>query len=492
MISDRQMKRTLMIELFSTTGLFVSAMAQNLQQLAVGIAAALLYAGYFLWIGRNYDIYQIGKIRKAVYTIRFFVYACFLGSFLKVLVSKMLLGGGSGWFLFLPVFVLTVYANRGGREERARLLELLFWFIFVPLFVVLFLAAKDIHFAYLVEGEASMSKSIQVFLCFSTLEILLFFHGKIAEKGKALAFVFGLNLIIFLVTIGMYGGKIAQNSLIPVVTMIQMVRFPGGFVERLDILLLAFWILSLYAIFSAYCFYGIDFWRRKEKISVISFFFYALVFGIVSFNQMDFLKLMHLFQTYLLWFDLPLAIILPLLKNTQNKKAVAVTMVTVLIFIVTGCAPAHVNIEERAYVLALGIEKEKETWKVTFFLPDHAELEVTGKDFAQVKKKFQKASDKELELGHLKAMIVKKGSFTDELKEEWKKEEEYAKTILVFTTQEEIGNIRKLEQKKKDSLGSFLVELSERNKKEVTLGDYFAGREKVPELCIRKGILILG
>ena len=41
MISDRQMKRTLMIELFSTTGLFLSAMAQNLQQLAAGIACGL-------------------------------------------------------------------------------------------------------------------------------------------------------------------------------------------------------------------------------------------------------------------------------------------------------------------------------------------------------------------------------------------------------------------------------------------------------------------
>ena len=103
MISDRQMKRTLMIELFSTTGLFLSAMAQNLQQLAAGIAGAAVYAIYFLWIGRNYDIAQTGKIRKAVYSFRFFLYACFLGSLQKLLVSDMLLDGSSGWYVFLPL-----------------------------------------------------------------------------------------------------------------------------------------------------------------------------------------------------------------------------------------------------------------------------------------------------------------------------------------------------------------------------------------------------
>ena len=100
MISNRQMKRTLMIELFSTTGLFLSAMAQNLKQLSLGMLAAALYAVYFLCIGNHYQISQVGRIRKTVYTVRFFLYACFLGTLMKLLVSKMLLGGGSGWFVF--------------------------------------------------------------------------------------------------------------------------------------------------------------------------------------------------------------------------------------------------------------------------------------------------------------------------------------------------------------------------------------------------------
>ena len=47
MISDRQMKRTLMIELFSTTGLFLSAMAQNLQQTAA--ADGMYFFHCFYW-----------------------------------------------------------------------------------------------------------------------------------------------------------------------------------------------------------------------------------------------------------------------------------------------------------------------------------------------------------------------------------------------------------------------------------------------------------
>lgn len=491
MISNRQMKRTLMIELFSTTGLFLSSMAQNLQQLLAGMAGALLYAGYFLWIGKNYRLENIGNIRKFIYKIRFFLYACFLGSLMKVLVSKMLLGGGSGWFVFLPVFCLTVYANRGGRRERARLMELIFWFVFLPLFLVLIFASKDIHFEYLIQGKLQADKSIQVFLCFCSLEILLFFHGHIKEKMKALAFVFGLNVIIFAVTIGMYGVKMAQSSQLPVVTVIQMVRFPGGFVERLDIFILAFWILSLYAIFSAYCFYGTFYWKKAGKTSLLEWLFYAAVFGVVSWNQMQLGTLIDIFQTYILWIDVPLAVVLPLLGNEQNKKAVVVTMLSALLFIVTGCSPQRVNIEERAYVLALGIEKEENQWKVSFFLPENQLIQAQGKDWEEVKDNFQKSSEKELELGHLKTMILGKGAEIKTLKEQWKQDQDYAKTVLLFTTKEPMKEFEEIEGETETSLGSYLVELAERNHKEVTIGDYFAGGGKIPNLQIRKGIPML-
>ena len=488
MISNRQMKRTLMIELFSTTGLFLSAMAQNLKQLSLGMLAAALYAVYFLCIGNHYQISQVGRIRKTVYTVRFFLYACFLGTLMKLLVSKMLLGGGSGWFIFLPVFLLSIYANRGGREERARLLELLFWFVFLPLFGVLTLAAKDVHLEYLIQGGFHAEKSIQVFVCFSSLEILLFFTGERREKVKALFFVFGLNLLIFIVTIGMYGAKMAEASDLPVVTMIQMVRFPGGFVERLDIFMLAFWILSLFAIFSAYCFYGTFFWGKGKGSFWLSCLFYGGVLAIVSWNQLDLQTLIDFFQTYVLWLDLPLAVILPLLNTKRRKRAVVVTMLSALLFIVTGCGPKRVNIEERAYVLAIGVEAKEERWKVSFFLPENERIETEGKSWEEIKKEFQRSSDKELELGHLKAVILGKEVEAEDFKEQWKNEQDYAKTVLLFTTQEPIKEFEKIDENTRDSLGSFLVELAERNKKEITIGDYFAGRGKIPDLSIRKGI----
>ena len=76
----------------------------------------------------------------------------------------------------------------------------------------------------------------------------------------------------------------------------------------------------------------------------------------------------------------------------------------------------------------------------------------------------------------------------EDFKEQWKNEQDYAKTVLLFTTQEPIKEFEKIDENTRDSLGSFLVELAERNKKEITIGDYFAGRGKIPDLSIRKGI----
>jgi hypothetical protein len=483
MITDRQMKRTLMIELFSTTGLFVPAMAQNVQQLCVGLFAAACYAAYFLWIGKTYRIEQTGKIRKTIYMLRFFIYACFLGTLMKLLVSKMLLKGGSGWFLFLPVFILAIYANQNGREKRARLLELLFWFVFTPLFLVLILAVKNIHLSYLIQNGFETGHSIQVFLCFCSLEILLFFQGSRKEKCKALGFVFFFNVVVFVITIGMYGFQMVEYSDFPVVTIIQMVRFPGGFVERLDIFILAFWILSLFAVFSAYCFYGTQYCQKKY--SIITAFFYLGVFVIVSGNTFELKEAISLFQTYLLWLDLPLAILLPLLGNKKRQRTIMITLLSAVLLIVTGCTPKRVNIEDRAYVLAMDIEKEEDLWAVGFFLPDHQFIRVEGTDWDQIQEEYQKSSDKKLELSHLKAIIVGKDADWKALEEDWKLDQEYAKTVLLFRTDCTMYEFARADQSQEKPLGSLLADLAEQNQKETTLGDYLAGTKEAPEVLIR-------
>lgn len=488
MVTDRQMKLTLMIELFSTTGLFLSSMAQSLSQLLAGLALALLYAGYLLWVGGWYEIGHIGVIRRSIYTVRFFLYAVFLGAFLKNMVSKILLGGGSGWFLFLPVFLLAIYANRKGRVERARLMEVLFWFVFAPLFLILILAVPNVHPTYLLKEPFDGKAMLQVFLCFSSLEILLFFHGKRMEKAKAVFFVFLLNIFVFLVTVGMYGPVLTEESLIPMATVIQMVRFPGGFIERLDILILAFWILSLFAIFSAYCFYGTYQWKKKGKISIVSLLFYFFLFVMVVWISWDIKEWIEKFQMYVLWIDLPLAIVLPLLNTGKQKRAVAITLLSVVMLLVTACGPKRVDIEDRDYVLALGLEREKEEWKVHFFLSDISDRQAKGKDLDDAFRTFQKESDKKLELGHLKAIIIGKGANLSILKKEWKKDQEYAKTVLLFQTDEKISSYQKWEEEREVPLGNLLLGLAEENKKETTIGEYVSGQKSIPKIGMRTDV----
>lgn len=491
MVSKRQMRRTLILELLGITGLMVPSMADNMEQLLLGLGAACAYAGYFLWIESRFSIEYVGNIRKWIYTLRFFIHACFIGSFMEKIVGEILLKGYSSSVIFLPVFLCAIYANRGGKRERASLLEVLFWFILLPLMVVLLLAAKEVKPELLVEGGWKMEKSIQVLLCFFSLEILLFFHGRIREKAKAIVVVMLFQILIFSVTIGMYGSRLAHSSKLPVVTMLQMVRLPGGFVERLDILLLAFWILSLFTIFSAYCFYGTGFWKGSKSRPIVNLCFYLGIFIIVSFHQMSMEQLLEWHQMYVLWLDLPLSIILPLLGNGKGKQMVVITLFSMTAFIVTGCSGERRNPEERAYVLAMGIEKEDSVWKVSFFMPDQRIITVEEENWETIRQQFQKQCEKKLETGHVKAMILGKGVTPAQMKKEWQRQQDYSKTILLFETKDEMKKLEDFQKKETRSIGKYLEQLAKENRQEVTIGDWLSEQKKIPKCTIGKAILSL-
>lgn len=487
MITDRQMKDTLMIELFSTTGLFLSVFAYNLQQFFLGVLFACIYAVYFLWIRRYFQPESCAKILKCFYTVRFFCYACFLCTCIRILVEENLLQKAGNAYLVLPVLFLAIYANQGGRKNRGRMMEVLIWYIFLPLFLVLFLALKEVKPVHLIEGGFSLKASIQVFLCFSSVEILLFFEGRTKEKCKALLFVLLSNLFLFAVTIGMYGAKLVQQSDFPTATTVQMVRFPGSFVERLDIFMIAFWILSLFTVFSAYCFYGTSYhWKKDGFISTV-FYMGVGLFGILY--QGSLRQLLESFQLYLIWLDIPAAILLPLAGLKNGKKTTIIALLTALTLIVTGCLPNRVGIEERAYVLALYVDEKKDRIEAGYFLPDSICVKVEGKNWKELGEKFQKSSEKKLELGHLKAIVL--GNSSDRLKKHLLQKQELTKTILLFETEESLKSLMERSKDLDRDLGNFLVHLAEENKKEVTLGQYFSEPSKLPKLRIRTKLLIL-
>ena len=62
---------------------------------------------------------------------------------------------------------------------------------------------------------------------------------------QAVAGVLLWNVLLWFVTIENLGGEITASSPWPVIKVMQLIRLPGGFLERFDILLAVFWILCL-------------------------------------------------------------------------------------------------------------------------------------------------------------------------------------------------------------------------------------------------------
>ena len=185
MISDRQMKRTLMIELFSTTGLFLSTMAQNLQQLAAGIAGAAVYAIYFYGLEGIMILRRRERSGRQSTASGFSCMPVFWEACRNFSCQTCFWTAAADGMYFFHCFYWHCMQTGEAGKSGARLMEALFWFIFLPLFLVLILAVKEIHFPFLMEGEFRPERSIRVFLCFCSLEILLFFQGKRKEKTKA-------------------------------------------------------------------------------------------------------------------------------------------------------------------------------------------------------------------------------------------------------------------------------------------------------------------
>jgi hypothetical protein len=154
--------------------------------------------------------------------------------------------------------------------------EVLFWFVTVPLVVMLLVAAKEIDLSYykpqVSAGIASIARSTYaVFGCFGAMSAVLFLpvestttREKVAGAERKLrrtvwsAFTTAIVilLIAYYVMIGTFGEKALSILPYPVITLMSMIQFKGGFLKRLDAIMLAVWFFTLFALLSLNLYYG--------------------------------------------------------------------------------------------------------------------------------------------------------------------------------------------------------------------------------------------
>lgn len=295
---------------------------------------------------------------KFVYMIRFFINAVALFYFFGKTIQTVYMPESSFLFIIFPAAILLCYSLYTTLQKRARFLEIIFPWIITTYFIAVILSFIGIEKAMQIgnAGELwqgilsdnifrSMGNGYLMLLCSSPIEFLLFLRpaaeergtetknrkvedknnkeGKNNREGKddkairdiitAVAGAILCNVLFCFLSVRTLGPILTSQSEWPVIKMMQLIRMPGGFLERFDILPIIFWILCMMAVLSGYLYYGWSIFQTRsggclKNFLGITFVCLVLLTCVVEKHTL----LWTFYLKYKAFVDFPLSLILPL------------------------------------------------------------------------------------------------------------------------------------------------------------------------------------
>ncbi len=343
-ISVRQIGRLLILDLFGVGSLLLPGMLSRVAgpDGVFCILAALGMGLVYVWVlGKvldqmQEDYYSYMKNRIGVigsdllmvfYLFLFLLTASFVLYQLTGLIRAWLLPEGGYPFVSFLLVLLAAYATVRGLEGRARIYEILFWLLFGPLLVMLLLAARNTNVDYwtpvfFTEPARFFRGTLWVFAFFLPVFFVLFLKPYCAKpqklKGcaaKAMMIAAGALAVLYLILLGNFGTKALSALKRPAITLMSMVKLPGGFFARMDAFMTAIWFFSLFALMNTGVFYAGHilkelFHEKKTHYSLL-----AVLAGCYMIGQWFFGygEAVELFASFLMRIALPALVVLPLL-----------------------------------------------------------------------------------------------------------------------------------------------------------------------------------
>lgn len=541
-ISLRQLKRLLVFDLFSISGLIIphiAAIASGKDGI-ISIVLATLYAiiySYFILSfaklsGGKFLDYSNANLGKALtfiigflYILKLLISCMFAMRLFGEIINETLLEDTDPRIIILVILIVSAYSASKGFEVRARITEVLYFIVIVPIFIFLILGLSKVQLTNLMPlftnspGEI-ISGGYSVFLTYSVLELLLFtsplihFKNSDIKRGKkvyhyvikALAITGVLNVLIFIVTMGILGNTQTGQKLWSMVTIIQIIKLPGGFVQRQDAFILAFWMLSIFTIVSAFFYYTTLIGKHIFKVPNRNYLlvpFLLVIFG-TSVLPVETEEFFHYFERYMKYIGIPQSLVLPLIVvligKLRKKSKKAIVNAVLIIFIIftatslTGCSEMA-EIEDRNFIQAVGIDTSEDNKITSFYvLPDLKALTDQGaddpeklvqkyvdKDYWEIQENYSLENNKRLDFSHLKVIIL--GKNTAENKEALtefltyvQNKYEIARNTLVFLSESTADDIISISGDLEGGVGDYLeklyrINLTNTGIEEITIGD---------------------
>jgi len=345
----------------------------------------------------------------------------------------------------VAMLLVCAYAAAKGMETRARVAEVLLAVMALPFVFFVGLAFFDTNFAHLqpvlvTPPQDLLQGTLRLGFIFAGLECLLLvspFLKKSKNMGKhiagALGFAGVIILLITVLTIAKFGHGVTSQPW-PVLRMMDMVNIPGSFIERQEALMFSFWIITAFAIGNMMLFFGgllvKDIFRPRTKhlgviataaaVFAVSIFPWRNIYGVLDF----------IYLTVGVFFLVVLPVLLLIAAKlhgivdkkhgrieTITKSASLVLLLLASPFAFTGCWD-RVEIEDRAFVVAIGIDSDNGEYVVSLSIPllkkdGNAEnneprhiKSAQGKTITEAMKKLDAKTDKTLYYGQAKLLML--------------------------------------------------------------------------------------
>ncbi|MCL2198015.1 MAG: endospore germination permease [Defluviitaleaceae bacterium] len=336
-----------------------------------------------------------------------------------------------------PMFVVggvmlavCAYAAAKGFEVRARVAEVLFALMMLPFLFLFVVSVMDADFsnlrpAFENDVRALIYGSLRLGFILTGLECLLLVSPYVPrEKSLVRAVVGGISVAgvliigITIVTIASFGRGVASEPW-PVISMMDVISLPGSFIERQEALMFGFWIITAFALANALLFFGGLLLRdmyKKAKLGGGVLLTTIAVFA-VSLLPMSrenvFSKIDFLYLTTGAFFIIVLPLIL-IIAAKITRWGTKMLVLVLLLVAFTGCWD-RVEIENRAFVVAMGVDRQEESYVVTLSIPiigeegENPEGHITkesGKTVTEAIKKLDAKNDKSLYFGQTKLVII--------------------------------------------------------------------------------------
>lgn len=174
-------------------------------------------------------------------------------------------------FLALLIIVPTAYLSWHGLKPVARFSQIIFFILFFIL-VLCVLTIKRVRWTFLmpvrVPDPATLGQSIvPAILAFIGFELTIFLYPYISDKQNARKWLVAANLgatvfivIIFLVTVGVFGENLVKTQAAPLFNLARFYRAP--YFGRVDLFFILLWFPLLEGTFRSYFFTTYDSLRR--------------------------------------------------------------------------------------------------------------------------------------------------------------------------------------------------------------------------------------